>query len=231
MDENIKNDMIRAYLWQEVIMLAFLPSRGKDQKTWLQMYNKSINEFWETDEYPPSPSSHHRNEPPITGEITYSAIDMLFDYTISNNSTFAVRLLHTSNTKDLMWTHDVDSRYFIFPIQSILNQYNKRKTFLKEDISHIESVLDGLIFHPRVHQHIESPLNNHEIRIGGGIDNPFLYLFHLRYQLCPISEKRDNEKKRLIELFTNAIKNKSKTDKSKTDKSKITPKDLFMRTW
>ena len=43
--------------------------------------------------------------------------------------------------------------------------------------------------------------------MGGGITNPFLYLFHLRIQLCPISDRRKAEKARLIDLFEVAIKN------------------------
>ena len=47
---------------------------------------------------------------------------------------------------------------------------------------------------------------NHDIRIGGGITNPFLYLFHLRIQLCPIPDTRSKERQRLFDLFENAIK-------------------------
>jgi len=211
------DDIVRGYLWQQVIRLAFSPAGKKEQKKWLRMHSMSLKDFWETDEYPPHPKSNGT----ITGEFTSS--NLLLDYSISDNSNFAVRLVHLSNTKDLIWTHDVDSGYFAFPIKSILSKYGKGKQLPKKGTSkHVESVLDGLIFHPRVHQHVKSPLNNHEIRIGGGIDNPFLFLFHLRYQLCPIPEKRNNEKKRLTELFTNAIKNKSKNI--------ITPNELLMKT-
>lgn len=45
----------------------------------------------------------------------------------------------------------------------------------------------------------------HDIRIGEGLNNSFLYLFHLRYQLRLDQTRRDNEKHRLCELFLNAI--------------------------
>ena len=97
---------------------------------------------------------------------------------------------------------------FFFPEQSFLTKYDKSKEAKKKMNSrYIADVLDGLIFHPRTHLHIKSPIDKHEIRIGGGIDNPFLYLFHLRYQLCPIKEKRVAEKERLIALFETAVKN------------------------
>ena len=75
-----------------------------------------------------------------------------------------------------------------------------------------------MIFHPRCHIHLKNLLieldsNNgglsfHEIRIGGGIENAYVFLFHLRYQCCLVSDQiRDNEKVRLIELFKGAIQN------------------------
>jgi hypothetical protein len=66
-------------------------------------------------------------------------------------------------------------------------------------------VIDGLILHPCAHQHIAHPVDNHEIRFGGGITNPYLYLFHLRYQLCPLEDRRNRERVRLTDLFFNAI--------------------------
>ena len=108
-----------------------------------------------------------------------------------------------------MWTHDVDSRYFSFPEQAFLTNHNNKNRAIENMTSeHIEEVIDALLLHPKAHQHIESPINNHEIRIGGGILNPFVFFFHLRYQLCPDKTKKDKERKRLVNLFEYAIKNK-----------------------
>lgn len=135
---------------------------------------------------------------------------MFLEYSVSEYSKFAVRFLYTLNdAKELMWVHDVDSKYFKFPMQSFLTAHNKRKAALRNiQESDIKCVIDALLFHPRAHQHIESPLDKHEIRIGDGIDNAFLFLFHLRYQLCPIQEKRSAEKQRIIRLFYEAIQTK-----------------------
>ncbi|MBS3905901.1 MAG: hypothetical protein KGZ49_02585 [Syntrophaceae bacterium] len=100
----------------------------------------------------------------------------------------------------------------MFPEQSILNKHKKRKDALQKiNDRDMEVVIDGLICHPHAHQHIESPIEKHEIRIGGGISNPFLFLFHLRYQLCPIKEKREHEKGRLMNLFKQSIVEKKRT--------------------
>jgi hypothetical protein len=120
-----------------------------------------------------------------------------------------------------MWTHDVDSAYFTFPEQVFLTKYNQRNHAIKHmSTTDIEKVIDSLLLHPRVHQHIESPINSHEIRIGGGILNPFVFLFHLRYQLCPAPIIRNNERTRLISLFESAVKNNTP----------VKPNELFPRT-
>jgi hypothetical protein len=200
MDKNI----IQAYLWRNIIRLGFSPIGDKDRRSWLYMYGKSLKDFWEVDEYPPSPKSNGS----ILAELTSSIkIHILIDYSITDISNFTVRFLHISNTRELMWTHDVDSKYFSFPEQAFLTNHNNRNLAIENMTSeHIKGVIDALLLHPKAHQHIESPINDHKIRIGGGILNPFVFLFHLRYQLCPDKTRRDKEKERLINLFESAVK-------------------------
>lgn len=82
----------------------------------------------------------------------------------------------------------------------------------------VETVLNGMIFHPRNHSHgdelgivsaFKAPpaLLSKDIRFGGGIENGYVFLTHLRYQLCLLSnEARQTERTRLIQLFSNAIR-------------------------
>ncbi len=197
------NDIIQAYLWQEVIRLGFSPSGSKDIKRWLHMYGKSLKNFWGIDDYSSTPKSNGT----ITAEFTCtSSLNITLSYCITNISKFAVTFSPFSNKNNKLWVHDVDDFYFVFPERSLLSKYQKSKIAIKKiSTKHIEKVLDGLIFHPRAHQHINTDI--HSIRIGGGIHNPFLYLFHLRYQLCPDPTTRDNEKSRLIQLFETAVRN------------------------
>ena len=106
--------------------------------------------------------------------------------------------------------HDVDGQYFTYPNQSLLSAHGQRRQALeKMSEGDLEKVIDALIIHPTPHQHIESPIDDHAIRIGGGLLNPFLYLFHLRVQFCPNLGMRLAEKQRLILLFSDAIKHNS----------------------
>ena len=204
--------MIRAYLWQDVIRLGFCPDGIRNQKRWLLEYGRSLRDFWEIDLCPNAP---RKNNGRIMARIDCFRIDLCLDYTIdSSNTNFNVNFLYISpsTTKELMWVHDVDGDYFTFPAQVLLNSHNKRNIAVREFANDdIEAVVDGLLLHPAAHQHIKSPIDDHEIRIGGGIDNPFQYLFQLRYQLCPFEAKRRAEKNRLVLLFTEAIRNYSRT--------------------
>lgn len=202
------NDIIQAYLWQKVIRLGFSPSKDSDIKSWLYLYNSSLPGFWETEEYPKISVLDGQ----FQIKVNFHQINMSFDCSITNIKKFSVYFLHTANTDGLMWVHDVDHKYFAFPSQSLLNKMGKEPQAInKISTQHIERVLNGLIFHPRSHQHIKLPINNHEIRMGGGIDNPFIFLLHLRYQLCLDTKRRQKEKEYLINLFETAIRNKETT--------------------
>lgn len=199
--------IIRAYLWQEVIRLAFSPSGRKEQKKWMRQFGKSLNYLVQGD----SPPVIKLQE--ILPQIIYFSIELpinlIMDGNIDAENKFTVEFLYLppSNNRELMWIHDVDGAYFSFPVQEFLTHHNQRRSMLGEfSDEDVEAVLDSLIFHPAVHQHIEYPIDNHDIRIGGGTDNPFLFLFHLRYQFCPCEEARQNEKNRLIKLFSDAVR-------------------------
>ena len=160
--------------------------------------------------YPKAPS---QTDKVISATIDSSiSIGMSYEYFIEDDQKFGVMLMYAPPQKNrgLMWEHHMDGQYFSFPSQTFLTNYNQQpQAIQKMRASDIGDVIDSLIMHPTPHQHIKSPLNNHYIRVGGGLMNPFLYLFHLRVQLCPDNERRQSERNRLISLFDTAIKEKS----------------------
>lgn len=208
MDKNI----IRAYLWQEIIRLGFCPSSTKEQKTWLYLYAQSLKDFWEVETYPSNPKEHRGNLSILIDNFLVP--NGCFKCNIEAQDKFSVRYVYTDNragSYSCMLLHDMDGQYFLFPRQTFLTCCGQAKRVAKQfSDDDIEAVVDGLLLHPAVHMHIESPIDYHSIRIGSGIDNPYQYLFHLRYQLCLFEEKRQAEKIRLITLFTDAIRSKSR---------------------
>ncbi len=214
MDKHI----VQAYIWQDIVRLGFSPSGTKNWKKWLRLYAWSLKEFWEVDCYPKAPSQSGNR---LCADIDCSeAIGMTFEYAVEHDDKFTVRLMYSPPREQggLLWVHDMDGRYFSFPNQEFLTFHKRRNQALQiMNPEHIGEVVDSLIIHPTPHQHIESPLENHDIRIGGGLMNPFLYLFHLRVQFCPDIRRRMAEKERLVALFDQAIR----------DNSEIAPSELM----
>jgi hypothetical protein len=195
------NEIIRTYLWQEIIQLAFCPSRI-NLNFWVIKYFEYFNNFLELGQ----PQDRPTGDNPIRGLINLANMDLWLELELRDDHYFSLSYEHL---KGIIWKHESDPGYFACPIDKLLygNENNQRRIAIAEfQICDLEKVLDAAIFHPREHQHIESPINQHLIRIGGGIPNPLLYLFHLPYQFCPSKEKRRLEKVRLLELFTDAIK-------------------------
>jgi hypothetical protein len=197
--------LVQAYIFQDIIRLGFSPESEKDKKSWLYQYGQSLKEFWNSNDYPKAPSETNNV---VSATInSSSSVQAVYEYAIEKHDKFTIRLIH-SPSQDLMWIHDMDGVYFTFPFQYFLTNHGQRAQAIQKMTNNdIGSVIDSLLVHPTPHQHIESPIDNHEIRIGGGIFNPFQYLFHLRIQLCPIPGRREAERARLIQLFGDAIRN------------------------
>jgi hypothetical protein len=196
----MNSDLIRAYLWREIVRLGFTPRKEK-WSGWFLQYGHSLEDFWECG---PCVTSQRLT----AGAIDCPSLGISLEVSVTSNAKYTVRFLCAPSLKDelRMWLHDVDTEHFAVS-KEINTKSVKRQTIIEKFTdADMKAVIDGLLLHPAVHQHIESPIDEHEIRIGGGIDNPFLFLFHLRYQLCPIETKRKKERDRLVNLFSQAVR-------------------------
>lgn len=196
-------DVIRSYLWEDVFRLGFSIDDAKSRKRWLKSFLGSLREFCGFSEHQEGPSV---KDGKIIGRIDNSHYNLWVYFELSDNGHLHIEFGHIDGR---VLFHHSDPIYFSPPLNKILDKALRNVAVGKSDRKDIAEVLDGCIFHPREHLHIAAPEFDHQVRIGGGITNPFLYLFHLRYQLCPISQRREAEKKRLLELFSGAIKTNS----------------------
>ncbi|MBF0410842.1 MAG: hypothetical protein HQM10_26085 [Candidatus Riflebacteria bacterium] len=203
MDRNL----IRACLWQRIIKMFFSPASKSDQKNWLLQYGRSLKSFWGIETYP-------RNPVEACGKYTATidssiSLGIIYEYSIVNFQKFSIDLLHAPpiNEKQLLWQHEMDGQYFNFSSHYSIEEKEFKQLAKKIETEDLNIIVNSLVIHPSPHQHIKSPIDNHEIRIGGGIYNPYLYLFHLRVQLCPDKRMRDAEKVRLAALFEDAVRN------------------------
>ena len=206
----------RAIVWDMIERLAFRP---KPPESWLGVYAKTLHGLWGVE--------------PIWGRFALNDhFDIPFfmlkcDYLIESIDKYSVSLIQDPSTVRCYWQNHIDSKYLSKgSLYSASGRYPlQQRAQLQRDI---EAVLDGMIFHPRCHTHFEDlgvqldqskgGLSSHEVRIGGGIENPYVFLFHLRYQFCLVSNHvRQTERQRLIDLFKRSISNNQD----------VSAKDLF----
>jgi hypothetical protein len=204
-------------VWREIESKAFHPL-GREIETWLQVYKRSLSKLWDIAPSPAGKSNASFNLPISSFQCCFSNDD-------EKGLKFTVAI---SSAERTFWHLEVDPGYY-----SKTDGLNQTKNYPREHKNNrdlekdIEIVLDGMLFHPHCHMHGDKlniqPLGNHaldshEIRLGGGIENLFIFLAHVRYQFCLVShDKREEEKSRLVKLFTGAI----------TDNQNITPVQLF----
>ena len=205
----------RAIVWDTIERIAFRPSSDNDCSTWLGVYARTLHKLWGME------SMWNRLGSNGTFDIPF--LDLKCDYTIENAEKYSVSLQDSSASRSY-WQNDIDSEYLSkASLHSASGRYpHQQRAHLQRDI---EAVLNGMIFHPRCHAHLEDlevrhvqldqdscGLSSHEVRIGGGIENPYVFLFHLRYQFCLVADQvRQTERRRLIDVFKDAIQRNSLT--------------------
>lgn len=183
----------------EVLRLGFTNC----DKKWLIIYQRSLPEIWEC-------------EATILVNMQAKSVyttGLGLEYTFQSepNLKFSVEFKQSTEKEDIIWQHHyVPEEFFFKPY--ICDEWKKKLPALisKVDEKVLRSVIRSLITHPNPHQHIVFPIDNHEIRIGGGIGNMYLFLFHLRVQFCPSEKKKNEEEDRLVELFSKYIKKRDK---------------------
>ena len=203
----------RAIVWETIERLAFKPS---DKAKWLGLYARTLPLFWGKE------ARYQGKKAKYLGTSGSDVIDipnlaLKCEYTIDSVEKYSFTL-HDSSTSHSYWKNHVDPAYISKASLGFASGAypNEKKETLQADI---KAVLDGMLFHPRCHAHIEyfgdrpvqldeeaGGLPSSEVRIGGGVENPYIFLFHLRYQFCLVANRaREDERQRLVDLFESAI--------------------------
>ena len=199
-------------MWDTIERLAFRPN---PPASWLGVYAKTLHRLWGT-----HPMWIRFG---LDGEFIVTFPNLKCRYFIESASKYKISFVHDSSDC-LHWQTHVDPGFHSkASLQTSVDRYpHQQMGELRRDV---EAVLNGMLFHPRCHTHLEDlgvlpvqldqdsgGLKSHEVRIGEGIENPYVFLFHLRYQFCLVSDQaRDREKTHLIGVFENAIRKKDKT--------------------
>ncbi len=215
------SDVDRFAIWSKIEQLAFRPQE-KEMQSWLSMYRISLHTIWQI----------HASRSYLKSKDTFNIpfLNLKCDYQIEyikNKKKYSVTLRDLS-TNGGKWQIHVDPKYDSkSSLQTSQKKCPQKESKLRCDIT---KVLDGMLFHPRCHTHLEdigiphtqldqnsNKLSLHDIRIGGGIENPYVFLLHLRYQFCLIKQAREKERTRLIDLFRVAIQDNKKQTVNASD--------------
>ncbi len=198
----------RAIVWDTIERVAFRPNRPD---RWLGVYARTLYKLWEIE---PARTRFGPDD-----EIRVTFLNLKCSHFIESVSRYSISFVHDSS--DCMhWQNHVDPEFYSkASLQTSVGNYpSQQMDQLRRDV---DAVLDGMLFHPRCHAHLEDlgvrhvqldqdrgGLSSHEVRIGGGIENSYVFLFHLRYQFCLVSTQvRQIERQRLIDLFERSIRN------------------------
>jgi hypothetical protein len=214
------DDERKAIVWDAIERLAFQPAK---QETWLGLYAKTLHNMWDIE-----PNWSRLD---VADQLMVPFLGLTCDYTLESAAKYEATI---SASERLLLALHFDPGYLSKAgLHTAPKQYphQARDRSLRSDV---QAVLDGMIFHTRAHSHLHDHgfamwnandddeselLDLHEIRIGTGIENSYVFLFHLRYQFCLVSQDRRNlERERLVELFHNAIRTNAQT---------VSPRDLF----
>lgn len=201
----------QAIVWDAIERMAFRPASSRDRDGWLSVYVRTLHRLWQL----------QPTDVPTRHSTGFDALflDLACDYVVETPDQYSVTIINVAAHAPACWHLHVDPGYCSrasyyhaaedYPAQDI-------NTHLKRDVA---TVLDGMIFHPRNHAHGDAlgiipqlapdaptlPLS--EIRLGGGIENGFVFLTHLRYQFCLLAEDaRQTEQNRLVRLFADAMR-------------------------
>jgi hypothetical protein len=197
----------RAIVWDTIERIAFRPN---PPAKWLGVYAKTLHDLWGMDRIFARFG--------LNDEFTVTFLNLRCKHKIESESKYEFSFVHDSSDCLHLKIH-VDPKFCSkASLQVPAGNYPRQQMGkLSKDV---QDVLDGMLFHPRCHVHLEDlgvrymqldpekgGLELHDIRIGGGIENPYIFLLHLRYQFCLVhKDVRRDESQRLIDLFERSIK-------------------------
>ena len=201
----------RAIVWDLIEQLAFRP-RDKE-KSWLRYYSIQLSHLLQLEPVWTKDGS--------LGFFQIAELKIACEYKIESPNAYVACLKKTEDERTI-WSVHADTAYLskaALYIAEVDYPETEIDTHLRSDIT---SVLEGMLFHPRNHAHLSAVgfttagdndpscemLKADDIRVSSSAYNGFVFLYHLAYQLCVVSDQaRDSEKTRLIGLFAKAIQN------------------------
>jgi len=178
----------RTHIWDMIARHAFTPRDVGERARWLHCFSRMIPRYLEN----PRVSPPQGGGTSFAGVFGCQSLDFECRYSIQPD-----RADFTMLRPSCEWQFGIEST--VFACVPCLHEWNEGiDEVCEEDVA---EVLRGMVGHPRAHLHIHEDSFPHEVRIGTGLHEPFLFLFQLLFQLRIDQNMRDTEMNRLRRIF------------------------------
>ena len=214
----------RAIVWDRVEQLAFRPEDKKE--SWLRCYSKKLHNLLQLEPIWIKDGSQ--------GHFQIAEVKIKCEYRIESQNSY-VACLRQMGSERTIWSVHVDADY-LSKAALHMAEVDYPETEIEHHLrSDIESVLDGMLLHPRNHVHLSAlgfktagdndpackMLKAKKIRVTSSAYNGFTFLYHVAFQICVVSQPaRDQERIRLTKLFEKAMRRVNPFQK-------VDPRNLF----
>lgn len=213
----------KIYLWTVIERILFEPTSDKDKKKWFKQYHKFALKLWGKEPEFPTNTEY---------EFFLDEDFQMFFRTPFDHPKFSVDFSYKSSIQSF---HYDNSEYF--SRMDLVEIYNKGidKAYIKEikqvnpTRAEIEAILKSMIVHPDLHVHYykenfreqktDKPANF--IRLGFNTNNPFMFLYHIAFQMYDYktdfkdSKKKQDELNRVVDLVEQNIQSGTKVPSGK----------------
>jgi hypothetical protein len=214
----------KIYLWTEIERILFEPENKKsDLMSWFKNYHKFTLKLWEKDpeHFDKKDFRLYLNENfQVYMQIPFKLPKFSIDFSHKNS----IQSFHYDNSEyfskmDLVevFNNGIEKAYF-----RRIKQVNPTRV-------EIEAILKSMIVHPDLHVHyykenfreLKTDNEANYIRLGFNTNNPFMFLYHLAFQLCDYkndykaSKKKQEEFKRIVDLVEKNLQNETKVPSGK----------------
>ncbi len=193
LDNNVK-----VFYWKAFERILFSPASSNDIKKWFKQYHRFVLKLWN------KPEDFHKGK---DFEFTLSESIKITFSTPFDLPKFSVDIDYYGSIQSLHY----DDKYFseldltsIFD-SGISGEELRRVRNIQLSRDDIKLILESMIVHPPIHIHYEDI--SHFVRLGFNTRNPFLFLYHLAFQLCDYKTdfRNSDRKKSEIDRLTGII--------------------------
>ena len=194
----------KSYIWDLIEKNVFFPSSLDDKRNWVKQFLKFIkSELQVVESFAETTKSNSELASKDSVDFKFGEFSFSFPIDVSK---FGFTINFKNQNKQIFHFDNLYLRLNIEKPQINVDiLQNKFDNYPNEFKAIIKSVLEDIIVHPAIHNHVDE--KRHGIRVGFSTKNPFLFLYQFCFQLMynGIDYKSSTMKKDEINRLTEII--------------------------